>query len=58
MAHARYTAKLAEELTQALIDMKSSELLQGKGSKDVLSLLGGFSFVSQYLRLDRTWHIK
>ncbi|KAK0195663.1 cytochrome P450 [Armillaria mellea] len=39
MAHARYTAKLAEELTQALIDMKSSELLQGKGSKDVLSLL-------------------
>lgn len=58
MAHARYTAKLAEELTQALIDMKSSELLQGKGSKDVLSLLGESSFVSHYLRLDRTWHVK
>ncbi|KAK0461023.1 cytochrome P450 [Desarmillaria tabescens] len=51
MAHARYTAKLAEELTQALIDMKSSELLQGKGSKDVLSLLGGSFSVTQYFVL-------
>jgi len=39
MVHARHTAKLANEVAQELIDMKSEALVLGKETKDVLSLL-------------------
>ncbi|KIK68917.1 hypothetical protein GYMLUDRAFT_34925 [Collybiopsis luxurians FD-317 M1] len=39
MVHARRTAQLANEVAQALIDMKSEDLLHGKENKDILSLL-------------------
>lgn len=40
MVHARHTARLANEVAQALIDMKSDALLHGRENKDILSLLG------------------
>jgi len=40
--HARRTARLANAVTQALVDSKADALLQGKGNKDILSLLGLF----------------
>ncbi len=40
MTHARYTAKLAEDVAQSLLDMKAEELARGMGKQDVLSLLG------------------
>lgn len=40
LVHARYTAKLANALTRQLVEDKSEALLQGKGNKDILSLLG------------------
>lgn len=43
LVHARHTAKLANAVTRALVDSKADALLQGKGSKDILSLLGSFS---------------
>ncbi|KAF8197990.1 cytochrome P450 [Pholiota molesta] len=39
LVHARYTAKLANAVTQQLIESKAEALLQGKGNKDILSLL-------------------
>ncbi|KAF5321513.1 hypothetical protein D9619_001359 [Psilocybe cf. subviscida] len=39
LVHARYTAKLANALTRQLVEDKSEALLQGKGNKDILSLL-------------------
>lgn len=40
LVHARRTAELANEITRALVNMKAEALLQGKGNKDILSLLG------------------
>lgn len=40
LVHARKTAQLANAITRELVDSKAEALLQGKGSKDVLSLLG------------------
>ena len=40
VVHARHTAKLANAVTRALVDSKADALLQGNGSKDILSLLG------------------
>jgi len=37
--HARHTEQLANALTRKLIDEKAEALLQGKGNKDILSLL-------------------
>jgi hypothetical protein len=42
LVHARHTAKLANAVTRALVDSKADALLQGKGNKDILSLLGLF----------------
>lgn len=39
LVHARRTAQLANAITRELVDMKAEALLQGKGNKDVLSLL-------------------
>jgi cytochrome P450 len=39
LVHARYTAKLANAVTRQLVEEKSAALLQGKGNKDILSLL-------------------
>jgi cytochrome P450 len=39
LVHARYTAKLANEVTRQLVQSKAKALLQGKGNKDILSLL-------------------
>ncbi|KAF9467351.1 cytochrome P450 [Collybia nuda] len=39
LVHARHTAKLANIVTRQLVDSKSDALLQGKGNKDILSLL-------------------
>lgn len=43
LVHARHTARLANEVAKNLVDSKAEALLQGKGSKDILSLLGMFS---------------
>lgn len=40
LVHARHTANLANLVTQQLVDSKADALLQGKGNKDILSLLG------------------
>lgn len=40
LVHARHTAKLANEVTRQLVQSKAKALLQGKGNKDILSLLG------------------
>lgn len=40
LVHARYTAKLANAVTRQLVESKAEALLQGKGNKDILSLLG------------------
>ena len=40
LVHARHTAKLANEMTRQLVQSKAEALLQGKGNKDILSLLG------------------
>lgn len=40
LVHARHTAKLANEVTRQLVQSKAEALLQGKGNKDILSLLG------------------
>jgi hypothetical protein len=40
LVHARHTAKLANAVTRALVESKADALLQGKGNKDILSLLG------------------
>jgi hypothetical protein len=42
LVHARHTAKLANAVTRALVDSKANALLQGKGNKDILTLLGSF----------------
>lgn len=39
LVHARHTAELANAVARALVDSKAHALLQGKGSKDILSLL-------------------
>jgi cytochrome P450 len=39
LVHARHTAKLANEVTRQLVQSKAKALLQGKGNKDILSLL-------------------
>lgn len=39
LVHARHTAKLANAVARALVDSKADALLQGKGNKDILSLL-------------------
>lgn len=40
LLHARHTAKLANAVSRQLIDQKSKAYLQGKGNRDILSLLG------------------
>lgn len=40
LKHARHTAQLANAVTRQLVDSKAEALLQGKGNKDILSLLG------------------
>lgn len=39
LVHARHTANLANAITKQLVDSKADALLQGKGNKDILSLL-------------------
>ncbi|TFK25554.1 cytochrome P450 [Coprinopsis marcescibilis] len=39
LVHARHTAKLANAVAKELVRSKSEALLQGKGNKDILSLL-------------------
>ncbi|PPQ93679.1 LOW QUALITY PROTEIN: hypothetical protein CVT25_012738 [Psilocybe cyanescens] len=39
LVHARHTAELANAVTRKLVDSKAEALLQGKGNKDILSLL-------------------
>ncbi|KIM45089.1 hypothetical protein M413DRAFT_441752 [Hebeloma cylindrosporum] len=39
LVHARHTAKLANTVTRQLVESKAAALLQGKGNKDILSLL-------------------
>jgi cytochrome P450 len=39
LAHARYTAKLANKVTRELVQSKSAALFHGQGNKDILSLL-------------------
>ncbi|RDB23388.1 hypothetical protein Hypma_009433 [Hypsizygus marmoreus] len=39
LVHARATAKLATEVARALVDSKAAALLQGKGNRDIMSLL-------------------
>lgn len=39
LVHARHTARLADAVTRALVESKADALLQGKGNKDILSLL-------------------
>ncbi|KAF4621387.1 hypothetical protein D9613_000522 [Agrocybe pediades] len=39
LVHARHTANLANEVTRELVKSKADALLQGKGNKDILSLL-------------------
>jgi len=39
LKHARHTAQLANAVTRQLVDTKAEALLQGKGNKDILSLL-------------------
>ena len=41
LVHARRTANLANRVTHQLVRSKAEALLQGKGNKDILSLLGG-----------------
>lgn len=38
--HARHTAKLANAVAKELVETKAEALLQGKGNRDILSLLG------------------
>ena len=45
LAHARYTAKLANEVTRELVQSKSAALYHGQGNKDILSLLGRPLFI-------------
>lgn len=42
LVHARHTAKLANEVTRQLVQSKAEALLQGKGNKDILSLLSKY----------------
>ena len=51
LVHARYTAKLADALTRQLVEDKSAALLQGKGNKDILSLLGKMAINPCYTNL-------
>lgn len=44
LVHARHTEKLANTVTRQLVESKAAALLQGKGNKDILSLLGRYSF--------------
>ena len=53
MVHARRTAQLANEVAEALIDMKSEDLLHGKENKDILSLLGQSTFIGFNLVLKK-----
>ncbi|KAJ2931308.1 hypothetical protein H1R20_g5845, partial [Candolleomyces eurysporus] len=39
LVHARHTAKLANAVAKELVETKAEALLQGKGNKDILSLL-------------------
>ncbi|KAJ3517646.1 hypothetical protein NLJ89_g370 [Agrocybe chaxingu] len=39
LVHARHTADLADAVARELVDSKGEALLQGKGNKDILSLL-------------------
>lgn len=39
LAHARHTANLANKVTRELVQSKARALIQGKGNKDILSLL-------------------
>ncbi|GLB37309.1 putative cytochrome p450 [Lyophyllum shimeji] len=39
LVHARHTANLANAVARALVESKADALLQGKGNKDILSLL-------------------
>ena len=48
LVHARHTANLANAITKQLVDSKADALLQGKGNKDILSLLGRSSFVQSF----------
>jgi hypothetical protein len=60
--HARTTAKLATGVAKNLVDAKAEALLNGKGNRDIMSLLGEkydpryrnrFSIVSIYSEIKR-----
>lgn len=38
--HARATTNLANGVARSLVDLKADALLQGKGNRDIMSLLG------------------
>jgi hypothetical protein len=40
LRHIRYTAKVTTSVARELVASKSAALLQGKGSRDIMSLLG------------------
>jgi hypothetical protein len=40
LMHARHTAGLADGVTRELVANKADALLQGKGNKDIMTLLG------------------
>lgn len=42
LAHARYTSQIANGVAKSLIDLKAEALVEGKGSRDVFSLLGTY----------------
>lgn len=46
LVHARHTANLANAVTRQLVESKAEALLQGKGSKDILTLLGRFLIIT------------
>jgi len=51
LVHARHTEKVANDVARQLIDSKLDAALQGKGNKDILSLLGWCS-------TPLNWHAK
>lgn len=46
LEHARTTARLATGVAKNLVDSKSEALLQGKGNRDIMSLLGEIVYFS------------
>jgi len=45
LLHARTTAKLATGVAKSLVNSRVNALLQGKGNRDIMSLLGVFAYI-------------